>query len=136
MSVSYLVSVGKQNFREGFKIIFICDITLSVTNDKIFKITTFSLIIRRKAVRVFRIQFCNTKYFLIQLKVYIKDVAAKKSVPVVSTSIPAPPLVKTSIIGSTNITKTQVVQNPVVTQSSSSDFLSSIIQAVGIQVND
>lgn len=70
-----------------------------------------------------------------QLKVYIKDVAAKKSVPVVNTSIPAPPLVKTSIIGSTNITKTQVVQNPVVTQSSSTDFLSSIIQAVGIQVN-
>ncbi|KAG4072869.1 hypothetical protein HA402_002612 [Bradysia odoriphaga] len=65
-------------------------------------------------------------------KVYIKDVAAKKAVPV-STSIPAPPLVKTSLIGSTNITKTQVVQNPVVTQSSSTDFLSSIIQAVGIQ---
>lgn len=62
--------------------------------------------------------------------------AAKKSVPVVNTSIPAPPLVKTSIIGSTNITKTQVVQNPVVTQSSSSDFLSSIIQAVGIQVKE
>ncbi|KAJ6643941.1 Specificity protein transcription factor 3 [Pseudolycoriella hygida] len=66
-------------------------------------------------------------------KVYIKDVAAKKPGPVVNTSIPAPPLVKTSIIGSTNITKTQVAQSPVVTQSSSSDFLSSIIQAVGIQ---